>query len=102
MPGDRPHWDSWYGQGRWRRRRRAHLQQFPFCAYCLQRGVVVLADAVDQVVHHRGVWNDFILGPLQSLCHSCHGTKRKEDNDGFSRAIDESGYPLDPRHPCYK
>jgi 5-methylcytosine-specific restriction enzyme A len=63
----------------------------------------VLADAVDHVVHHRGVWNAFILGPIQSLCHPCHdGIKRREDRDGYSRAIGLDGYPVDARHPCFK
>lgn len=51
---------------------------------------------------HGGDWNAFRLGPLQSLCWSCHSkTKKHIEQKGFATECDEEGKPIDPRHPAY-
>jgi len=36
------------------------------------RGIVTAANVVDHVTPHRGDWNAFVTGELQSLCEPCH------------------------------
>jgi 5-methylcytosine-specific restriction endonuclease McrA len=95
-------WRTWYQLERWRRRRRLQLKQHPLCAECLSRGVVERATVADHTKPHRGDWNAFLLGELQSLCDACHNSsKRRFDLDGYdSQLLDARGWPVDPRHPA--
>jgi 5-methylcytosine-specific restriction enzyme A len=61
-------WDKWYFTARWARIRRHPLREHPFCAFCLERGIVTAAEICDHIEPHRGDVNKFWLGPLQSLC----------------------------------
>jgi hypothetical protein len=91
---------TWYQKNVWRRRARAHLRLHPLCAYCLQRGITTPAELVDHVQPIAGNWERFRLGPVQSLCQSCHSSlKQREERLGYRDDIDGSGWPLDPRHP---
>jgi 5-methylcytosine-specific restriction enzyme A len=91
----------WYGRRRWRNRARHQLLIEPLCRFCKERGLVVPATIADHCVPHRGDWNAFWLGELQSLCGPCHNrAKRYEENRGFRPDIGLDGYPLDPRHPA--
>lgn len=56
---------------------------------------------VDHVVPHRGDYDLFWHGELQTLCTRCHNSaKQKEEAQGFSTAMrPEDGWPLDPAHP---
>jgi 5-methylcytosine-specific restriction protein A len=70
---------------------------------CLQRGLTVPATVADHITPHRGDWNAFLLGPLQSLCKSCHNsTKRTVELRGYSPEIGPDGWPVDPNHPAWK
>ena len=92
-------WRSWYGSMRWKKRRRVQLESHPLCALCLQRGHVTAATVADHVVPHQGNWNEFLTGRLQRLCVDCHnGTKER----GYALDVGIDGWPLDPRHPCYR
>ena len=52
-------------------------------------------------VSHRGDWDAFVLGELQSLCEPCHNRgKRLLDERGYTNDIDEDGWPTDPRYPA--
>jgi 5-methylcytosine-specific restriction endonuclease McrA len=95
-------WRTWYQLESWRRRRRLQLKQHPLCAECLSRGVVERATVADHTKPHRGDWNAFRLGELQSLCDACHNSsKRRFDLDGYdSQLLDAQGWPVDPRHPA--
>jgi hypothetical protein len=94
---------DWYGLGRWKLRAKAQLREHPLCARHLEKGQVVPAVIADHVVPHRGDWNEFWLGRLQSLCKCCHESGKKyEEGRGFRSDIGEDGWPLDPRHPTYK
>jgi 5-methylcytosine-specific restriction endonuclease McrA len=69
---------------------------------CSAKGRLTPATVVDHVKPHRGDYNAFVLGDLQSLCTDCHDRfKQYRDIHGFSRAVDENGWPLDPNHPTY-
>jgi hypothetical protein len=55
----------------------------------------------DHVEPHRGDYNKFRLGRLQSLCAHCHSsTKAIVEKRGYDPTIGTDG--LDPRHPIYR
>jgi hypothetical protein len=96
-------WHRWYCTGRWQKRRRYQLQLQPLCEFCLARGKVVAATVVDHVEPHHGDHLAFWTGKVQSLCAMCHsGAKATIEKRGYDRAIGPDGWPLDPRHPCYR
>jgi 5-methylcytosine-specific restriction enzyme A len=98
---NRTAWDAWYCLERWRRRRRAQLLREPLCAFCLKRGLVTPATIADHITPHRGDWNAFILGALQSLCKPCHDSSKKvEERRGYLPDVGPDGWPTDPRHPA--
>ena len=71
----------------------------PLCKFCADRGLVVRAAVVDHVEPHRGDWNKFVLGPLQSLCATCHNST-KQKLEQVRPGVDADGWPLD--HPVDK
>jgi 5-methylcytosine-specific restriction enzyme A len=94
---------AWYSLDRWRRRSRYQLQIHPLCAMCLQRGLVVPATIAHHVIPHRGDWNEFVLGELQSLCKPCHdGPAKTRELRGYDTTIGTDGLPVDPMHPVYR
>ena len=42
-----------------------------------KRVLVTRATHVDHVKPHKGDWNLFCLGELQSLCASCHNSRKR-------------------------
>jgi hypothetical protein len=69
---------------------------------CEQEGRVVAATAVDHIEPHRGDMIKFWRPPkgLQSLCATHHSAgKQRAEKRGYDTRIDETGYPVDPRHP---
>ncbi|MBV9529900.1 MAG: hypothetical protein JO283_02190 [Bradyrhizobium sp.] len=49
---------------------------------------------------HKGDWNAFVTGKLQSLCEQCHRSgKRMSELHGYRTDVGLDGYPLDPNHP---
>jgi 5-methylcytosine-specific restriction enzyme A len=92
-------WRSWYSLQRWRRRARHQLKLEPLCASCLKVNRITPATIADHDPPHKGDWNAFGLGPLQSLCVDCHQRKFADDAHGYSCAIGDDGFPLDPKHP---
>lgn len=96
-------WLPFYKTGFWQRQRRFQLRQEPLCAFCLKRGVVTVARVVDHVEPHKGDWNKFRLGKVQSLCDSCHNSsKRYVEVRGHNIEVGSDGWPLDPKHPANK
>ena len=97
-------WHQWYETARWQRRRRHQLRDQPLCAMCLQHGLVVPATIADHVHAHRGDFNAFWEGELQSLCKQCHdGPKlahEREQRRPYRRDVGADGWPTDPRHPA--
>ena len=98
---------DWYQLNCHRKRAKYQLMIEPLCRFCQQAGRVEPARIADHVVPHRGDWNLFRLGDLQSLCDHCHNAikRRIEDNgesENYSRAIGLDGFPTDARHPLYR
>jgi hypothetical protein len=60
---------------------------------------VTPATIADHDPPHKGDWNTFRLGPLQSLCRDCHQGKWADDARGYRSDIGDDGFPIDPRHP---
>jgi 5-methylcytosine-specific restriction protein A len=68
---------------------------------CFKRGIVMPATIADHIEPHRGNWNAFWLGALQSLCANCHESRKKfEENRGFTCDVGSDGWPTDPKHPA--
>lgn len=93
-------WREWYGLQRWKKRRNHQLKTEPLCRLCLDRGHVTPAAIADHVTPHKGDWNQFRLGELQSLCADCHKGKWATDRQGFRNDIGDDGWPTDPQHPA--
>lgn len=70
-----------YRTARWRRERRAFLNEHPLCAMC--GGT---ARVVDHIVPHHGnhelFWD---VGNWQPLCMSCHSAKTLRENGFFKK-----------------
>ncbi len=92
-------WRSWYNLQRWRTRAKHQLQVEPLCALCKEQGRIVPATIADHHPPHRGNYNKFILGPLRSLCRECHQGAWAIDRKGYSSAVGDDGFLLDPKHP---
>ena len=90
-----------YNKRRWRRRSRQQLREHPLCEMCMRAGEIRPASVSDHIVPHRGDEALFWNGALQSLCITCHNTqKQREEADGYARAVDDNGWPIDPAHPA--
>jgi len=88
-----------YHRKRWFMRRRAQLRKEPLCVICLQRGIATPATIADHIIPHKGDWNSFWTGDLQSLCFTHHnGSKREIEEKGFCSDVGVDGWPLDPNH----
>jgi hypothetical protein len=95
-------WQHLYNSAHWKRRRALQLKMHPLCKFCLEgRGKVVPAEVADHVEPHGGDPNKFFLGELQSLCKSCHDSrKRFMEINGYAPDIGLDGWPIDPLHPA--
>jgi 5-methylcytosine-specific restriction protein A len=87
---------------RWRKLSKAYLARHPHCAMCARAGRLVPATVVDHIVPHKLdsvlFWDQL---NWQSLCAPCHnGPKQSAERRGYSRTVDASGWPADPRHPA--
>lgn len=91
----RESWNGFYTGAYWQRRRRQQLLEHPLCKFCAQRGELTRASVVDHVQPHRGDWNLFVLGELQSLCKHCHDSIKQRHEHGGVSAVDADGWPLD-------
>lgn len=94
-------WRAWYKKPLWKRKRRRQLAAEPTCRmHRLELGQIVPATVADHVEPHRGDFDLFWNGELQSLCADCHDRRKQADERaGFSALVDEDGWPVDPRHP---
>jgi 5-methylcytosine-specific restriction endonuclease McrA len=94
-------WHHFYSSRYWLSRRKLQLREHPLCKFCADRGAVIRATVVDHIKPHRGEWNLFVLGELQSLCASCHDRqKRFIETRGHSIEVGDDGWPIDPNHPA--
>lgn len=65
-------WRAWYGLAAWKRRREQQLALQPLCERCLPLGRAVVATVANHKQPHRGDWDLFIAGALESTCKPCH------------------------------
>lgn len=97
-------WKKWYDLKAWRDRRMAQLAQQPLCQPCGRAGKVVAAVLVHHVKPHKGDWEKFIWGEVESCCKTCHdGHIQKSESRGLGYSLEvdpETGYPTDPKHPA--
>jgi len=101
-PRNSKNWRRWYDLACWAKLRAHQLRVQPLCRMCLAKGSVSAATIVDHIEPHRGDWNKFRLGKLQSLCEPCHREKSGNDaRGGYSIEVGSDGLPVDPRHPIY-
>src|SRR6516165_6378916 len=95
-------WRSWYQLQSWRKRRVYQLKIEPLCRRCRELGRTTPALVADHVTPHKGDWNAFVLGEMQSLCAECHQRKLVDQTRGYRSDVGLDGYPLDPAHPAYE
>jgi hypothetical protein len=95
-------WQYLYHSAHWKCLRAHQLREHPLCKFCLEgRGEVVPATIADHVEPHHGHPNKFFLGELQSLCKSCHDSrKRFMEINGYAPDVGLDGWPIDPLHPA--
>lgn len=65
-------WRGWYNLAAWQQRRDAQLAAQPVCERCEKAGRIVAATVANHRVPHRGDWDLFITGALESVCKRCH------------------------------
>ena len=88
-------WHGFYTTAYWQRRRHLQLLEHPLCKFCVESGRLTRATVVDHVEPHRGDWNMFALGELQSLCGPCHSSIKQRVELGRISKVDDNGWPLD-------
>lgn len=94
-------WRKFYGLKAWKLRRNEQLKRIPYCEPCKALGMSRAATIANHVTPHRGDWNLFIRGRLESTCKKCHDSAIQEaENKGFRKDIDEDGWPIDESHPA--
>ncbi len=85
-------WRAWYKTALWQARRAEQLASSPLCARHLARGEAVPATVANHVEPHRGDWEKFALGALESVCERCHNSEIQREeraNPGTADADDE-------------
>ncbi len=101
MPKEnRPAYHRWYKTKRWERRAANQLLKEPICRMCFELdGRVEPARVADHIEPHHGNELKF-LGPLQSLCLSCHASLKAPMERGkkvFRIGVD--GWPIEIKAP---
>lgn len=81
----RPEWKKWYSRKAWKQRRQDQFQREPLCRMCPDQSKQV-ATIADHIVPHRGDYALFWFGELQSLCKSCHDTKKQRAEKRVGRS----------------
>lgn len=100
MRRGREPWRKWYKLAAWQQRRADQLAKQPLCERHLARGEIVAATVANHKVPHRGDWDLFIGGELESSCKACHDSViQQEEVLGYSPQIGTDGWPVDARHP---
>ena len=96
-------WRAWYPSPRWRAKAHRQLSLHPLCALCQRQGRIVPATACDHVEPHRGDQTKFFEGAVQSLCQSCHSSrKQQQETRGYDAMPNVHGHFDDPNHPFNK
>lgn len=67
---------KWYSSRRWKQRRADQLRAHPLCRMCLDEGRPTPATIADHVKPHKGDYELFWNGVLQSLCKHHHDSDK--------------------------
>jgi 5-methylcytosine-specific restriction protein A len=83
---------------RWKMRAKQQLRNEPLCNWCLQRGLMVIAEVAHHVERHEGNPVIFWSSPLVSLCKRCHDSDAQslEKTGKPKQVIGVDGWPLPP------
>lgn len=81
-------WSHLYANRKWRRLRLERLNAEPLCRYCKQQGRVTEATVLDHITPHKGDMVKFWSGPFQSLCATCHSSRKAKEDAGFVHRLD--------------
>jgi hypothetical protein len=66
---------------------------------CIHIGREVGATVADHVEPHHGDYEKFWNGKLQSLCGTCHSSRKQIlEKSGYLPGCDVDGFPIDPNH----
>ena len=63
----------------WKRIRAVQLKKASLCQHCLNTGRLTPANTCDHIDPTWETLEEFIKGPFQSLCDSCHRDKTADD-----------------------
>lgn len=78
-------WRSWYSLRVWKERRDHQLRKQPLCERHLARGEVAQASVANHKIPHKGDWQLFIAGELESVCKPCHDGEVQRDERAAAR-----------------
>lgn len=83
-----------YKTNRHRKLSENHRRDNPYCAYCLEKGIVRMANLLDHIIPiNRGgsIWNS---ANHASSCNECHNVKRGKEAHGYvgPSMMDEEGF----------
>jgi 5-methylcytosine-specific restriction protein A len=78
-------WRSWYSLAAWKRRRDHQLAHHPLCERCKARGDTVQATVANHKQPHKGDWQMFIAGTLESVCKPCHDREVQREERAAAR-----------------
>ena len=84
-------WRAWYNTAAWQSRRAAQLTSKPYCERHDERGELVLATVANHRQPHRGDWDLFIGGALESLCKHCHDSEVQREERARGEGDQKSG-----------
>ncbi len=71
-----------YKSNAWSRKSKRQLAKEPLCAGCKHNSLITPALVSDHIIPHKGDYNLFWRGALQSLCLRCHGLKTNVERQG--------------------
>ena len=81
------------------------LKREPLCQPCKRAGRIVPASVVHHLEPHKGDYDKFVNGALESTCADCHNgpiQSAEARKLAYSMNVDPAtGYPVDRRHPYW-
>ena len=75
----RAHRSKFYKKYAWIKIRKSQLRKHALCELCIKEGRQTVANTCDHIDPTWETWEEFIKGPFQSLCETCHREKSYED-----------------------
>lgn len=88
---------KWYSSRRWKAKRERQLSAHPLCKMCLEAGIATAATIADHRIPHKGDYDLFWDGELDSLCKRHHDSDKAIIEGGKAVVrIGEDGWPIGP------